>query len=87
MYIPTTIMFLTEEEAKSGMQILKNAAIENDGFLSANMFEKIVHEKETNYNPRLGWSLEMLENARFFKHYHFHIVEIKGEKIFSEGGR
>jgi hypothetical protein len=77
-------MFLTEEEAKSGMKTLKNAAIENGGFLSANMFEKIVHEKETTYDPRLGWSLEMLENARFFKHHHFHIVEIKGEKIFEE---
>lgn len=82
IFAPTTIMFLTEEEAKRGMEILKKAAIENNGFLSSNMFEKIVHEKDTNYDPRMGWSLEMLENAKFFKHYHFHIVEITGEKIW-----
>lgn len=84
MYTPTTIMFASEVDANLGVEMLIDAALENNNFLSLNQFEKIVHDKKTNYKQNLGWSVDMLRKAKHFMCHHFHIVELPAMKIFED---
>lgn len=83
-YIPETIMFASKNDADLGLNELINAALENDNFLSYNQFKKIVHEKEMRCNPNLGWSVDMLREAKHFMCHHFHIVELPPMQMFDD---
>lgn len=60
------LTFKTQDEAKHGLQILRQYAIEHSKYLSANAFYKIVYERDTDYDPCIGWTLSMLDEARIF---------------------
>ena len=70
------LTFKTKDEAQRGLQILMQHAIEHSKYLSANAFEKIVYERDTNYDPCIGWTLGMLDEARIFTEPGFWYIEL-----------
>jgi hypothetical protein len=84
MYTSETIMFASEIDANLGVETLINAALGNNNFLSYNQFKKIVHGKEMRCNPNLGWSVDMLREAKHFMCHHFHIVELLPMQMFDD---
>ena len=68
--------FKTQEEAKRGLQILKQYAVEHSNYLEANAFYKIVYDKDTNYDTRIGWVLSMLDEAIIFTEPGFWYIEL-----------
>ena len=70
------LTFKSQEEADRGLAILLQHAIENSNYLSANAFDKIVYDRETNYDPRIGWTRSMLEGARILAEPGFYYLEL-----------
>ena len=75
-FAKTYFTFKTEEEARHGLQILLQHAAKNNNFLSANDLDKIVYERDTNYDPCIGWTLGMLNEARIFTEPGFWYLEL-----------
>lgn len=70
------LTFKTQDEAKCGLSILMQHAVEHNNYLSANAFDKIVYERDTNYDPCIGWTLSMLNEARIFTEPGFWYLEL-----------
>ena len=70
------ITFKTHDEAQRGLQVLRQYAIEHSNYLEANAFDKIVYDRDTNYDPRIGWTLGMLDEARLFTEPGFWYIEL-----------
>ena len=70
------LTFKTQDEAKHGLSILMQHAIEHSNYLSANAFDKIVYERDTNYDPCIGWTLSMLNEAIIFNEPGFWYLEL-----------
>lgn len=70
------LTFKTQDEARRGLQILRQYAVEHNNYLSANAFDKIVYDRETNYDPCIGWTLSMLDEARLFTEPGFWYLEL-----------
>lgn len=70
------LTFKTQDEAQRGLQVLMQYAIEHSNYLEANAFDKIVYDRETNYDPCIGWTLGMLDEARIFTEPGFWYLEL-----------
>lgn len=70
------LTFKTQDEAERGLNILRQYAIEHSNYLEANAFDKIVYERDTNYDPCIGWTLSMLDKARTFEECSFWYIEL-----------
>lgn len=76
LFATSYLTFKTKDEAERGLRILQQYAIEHSNYLSANAFDKIVYDKETNYDPCIGWTLSMLYEARIFTEPGFYYLEL-----------
>lgn len=70
------LTFKTQDEAQRGLHVLRQYAIEHSNYLEANAFDKIVYDRETNYDPCIGWMLGMLDEARIFTEPGFWYIEL-----------
>lgn len=70
------VNFMSVKSAKNGFDILCQAAIDNDNFLSYNNFKEIVSGKIYACNPSYGWTLELLRTSQIKPNYHMYVLEM-----------
>lgn len=70
------VNFMSVNDAQNGFDILCQAAVDNNDFLSYNNFKNIVSEKIYACHPAYGWTLEKLKTSRIKPNYHMYVLEM-----------